>query len=114
MADAVRMFDPNLQLLGVPAADSAIEHAAAAHGLTFHVEGFADRGYTPEGMLIPRGQPGAMLTDETAAATQAIELADRGIVSICLHSDTPGAAELAAAVAVGLLQAGYELRSFAR
>jgi UPF0271 protein len=54
------------------------------------------------------------LTDEDQAAAQAVAVADRGIVSICLHSDTPGAATLGAAVAVGLLKAGYELRPFAR
>lgn len=112
VATAVRMFDPTLPLLGLPGTDSAIERAASEHGLTFKFEGFADRGYTAEGTLIPRGQPGALLTDETAATNQAVDLADRGITSICLHSDTPGAAELGAAVAVGLLQAGFELRPF--
>jgi UPF0271 protein len=112
VATAVRMFDPTLPLLGLPGTDSAIERAAAEHGLTFKFEGFADRGYTAEGTLVPRGQPGALLTDETAATNQAVDLADRGITSICLHSDTPGAAELGAAVAVGLLQAGFELRPF--
>ena len=114
VATAVRVFDPTLPLLGLPGTDSAIEEAAAEQGLTFCFEGFADRGYTPEGTLVPRGQTGALLTDETAATEQAIDLAGRGITSICLHSDTPGAAELAAAVAVGLLQAGFELRPFTR
>jgi 5-oxoprolinase (ATP-hydrolysing) subunit A len=112
VATAVRMFDPTLPLLGLPGTDSAIERAAAEHGLKFRFEGFADRGYTPEGTLIPRSQPGALLTDEIEATNQAVDLAGRGITSICLHSDTPGAAELGAAVAVGLLQAGFELRSF--
>ncbi len=54
---------PTLPLLGLPGTDSAIEHAAAQRGLAFCFEGFADRGYTPEGTLVPRGQPGALLTD---------------------------------------------------
>jgi UPF0271 protein len=54
------------------------------------------------------------LTDEDSASKQAVAVADRGITSICIHSDTPGAATLGAAVAVGLLQAGYELRPFTR
>ncbi len=114
VATAVRLYDPTLPLLGLPRAGSAIERAAVEHGLNFCFEGFADRGYAADGTLIPRGQPGALLTDDDAATKQALELADRGIASICLHSDTPGAAELAAAVAVGLLQAGFELRSFTR
>jgi UPF0271 protein len=114
VASAIRIFDPTLPLLGLPGTDSAIEHAAAEYGLSFCFEGFADRGYTAEGTLVPRGQPGALLTDGDAAAAQALALADRGITSICVHSDTPGAAELAAAVAAGLLRDGYELRPFTR
>ena len=114
VASAVKRYDPKLPLLGLPGTDSAIERAAAEHGLTFRFEGFADRGYADDGTLIPRSQPGALLTDEDAAANQALALADRGITSICLHSDTPGAATLGAAVAVGLMQAGYELRAFTR
>jgi UPF0271 protein len=114
VAAAVRSFDPALPLLGLPGTDSAIERAAARHDLTFCFEGFADRGYTPEGTLVPRGQPGALLTDGAAATKQAIDLAERGITSICLHSDTPGAAALAVAVADGLRRGGYELRAFTR
>jgi 5-oxoprolinase (ATP-hydrolysing) subunit A len=114
VASAVQRYDPKLPLLGLPGTDSAIERAAARHGLAFVFEGFADRGYTAEGTLIPRGQPGALLTDEDAAATQAVAVAERGIASICLHSDTPGAATLGAAVAVSLMQAGFELRPFTR
>ncbi|HSB86388.1 MAG TPA: LamB/YcsF family protein, partial [Ilumatobacteraceae bacterium] len=84
------------------------------HGLSFCFEGFADRGYTAEGTLVPRSQPGALITDGGAAASQAIELANRDIASICVHSDTPGAAELAAAVRAGLLAEGFELRPFTR
>lgn len=112
VASAVKSFDASLPLLGLPGTDSAIERAAATHGLAFCFEGFADRGYTAEGTLVPRGQPGALLTNGADAADQAIRLAERGITSICLHSDTPGAAELAVAVQAGLVQAGYELRSF--
>jgi len=112
VAKAVKLFDASLPLLGLPGTDSAIERASAEHGLGFCFEGFADRGYTPEGTLIPRNQPGALLTDGASAAAQAIALAERGITSICLHSDTPGAAELAPVVAEALQQAGFELRSF--
>lgn len=114
VASAVHRYDAKLPLLGLPGTDSAIERAAARYGLPFVFEGFADRGYTAEGTLIPRGQPGALLTDEDDAAKQAVAVADRGIASICIHSDTPGAATLGAAVAVSLMQAGYELRPFTR
>lgn len=114
VASAVKRFDASLPLLGLPGTGSEIERAAGENGLRFLFEGFADRGYAADGTLIPRGQPGALLTDGDAASRQAIDVAGRGITSICLHSDTPGAAELGAAVAVGLLQAGFELRAFTR
>ena len=114
VARAVKQYDATLPLLGLPGTGSEIERAAAENGLTFLFEGFADRGYAADGTLIPRGQAGALLTDGDAAAQQAVAVADRGITSICIHSDTPGAAELGAAVAVGLLQAGFELRPFTR
>jgi UPF0271 protein len=114
VARAVKQYDATLPLLGLPGTGSEIERAAAENGLKFLFEGFADRGYAADGTLIPRGQPGALLTDGDAAAQQAVAVADRGITSICIHSDTPGAAELGAAVAVGLLQAGFELRPFTR
>lgn len=114
VASAIRIFDPTLPLLGLPGTNSAIEQSAAEHGLSFCFEGFADRGYTAEGTLVPRSQPGALITDGGAAASQAIELANRDIASICVHSDTPGAAELAAAVRAGLLAEGFELRPFTR
>jgi UPF0271 protein len=114
VARAVKQYDSTLPLLGLPGTGSEIERAAAENGLTFLFEGFADRGYAADGTLIPRSQPGALLTDGDAAAAQAIDVAERGITSICIHSDTPGAAELGASVAVGLLQAGFELRAFTR
>ena len=112
VANAVKAYDPTLPILVLP--KSAIERVAAEQGLITRTEGFADRGYAADGTLIPRSQPGALLTDEGDASNQAIAVAGRGIASICLHSDTPGAATLGAAVAVALIKAGFELRSFTR
>ncbi|WP_243695359.1 LamB/YcsF family protein [Agromyces protaetiae] len=100
-----------LALLGL--AGSALERAAAAAGLRFAREGFADRGARPDGSLIPRGEPGAVLHDPGAVAARAVELAHAGGVdSICLHGDTPGAADLARAVRAALEADGVEIRSF--
>ncbi len=111
VAKAVQLYNPALPLL-LGLRGSAIDKAASSLGLTVCPEGFADRGYAPDGTLVPRSEPGALLTDDEAAGAQAVALANRGMASICVHSDTPGAAALAAAVAVRLLQAGYELRAF--
>jgi UPF0271 protein len=89
-----------------------IEQAAAA-GLVTAAEGFADRGYTEDGRLVPRSEPGAIL-DETDAVAQALRLAqDDSIRSLCVHGDTPGALNLARRVAQLLRGAGIERRAFA-
>jgi len=66
-------------------------------------EGFADRATRPDGTLVPRGDPGALVVDPARAAELARELAVRGDVdTICVHGDTPGAAMMARAVRAAL------------
>jgi UPF0271 protein len=60
-------------------------------------EGFADRAMLADGSLVPRSEPGALITDPTAAAAQAKQLA-RVVDTICVHADTPGALAIARAV----------------
>jgi UPF0271 protein len=111
IAVAVASVDPSLKLLGLP--DSELLSAAAAHGLEGVAEGFPDRAYRPDGTLVPRSDPGAVL-DHDAALEQARRLAEEGRVrSLCIHSDTPGAADLAIAIRNRLIGAGFEVRPFA-
>ncbi len=108
---AIVAVDRHLTLLAPP--DSEMSRAAEAHGLAHVAEGFADRAYKPDGTLVPRGEPGAVLDGEQAL-TQCVELAGSGrFRSLCLHSDTPGAAELAIAIRNRLIGAGFEVRPFA-
>ncbi len=66
-------------------------------------EGFADRGYDGDGRLLPRGTPGALLQDPTAAATQARHLDATGSFdTLCVHGDSPGAIAVARAVRAAL------------
>jgi len=82
-------------------------------------EGFADRAYLPDGRLAPRSLPGALVVDPEQAARQAVRMACEGRVTaldgtdlavsvqtICVHGDTPGAAELARAVRLALEESG--------
>ncbi|PTL79548.1 LamB/YcsF family protein [Vitiosangium sp. GDMCC 1.1324] len=74
----------------------ALREAARAAGLDYACEGFADRGTRPDGSLIPRGQPGAVLTDPVVARENALRLALGGTVdTLCVHGDSPGAVEMA-------------------
>jgi UPF0271 protein len=82
-------------------------------GLAVAVEGFADRGYAPDGTLVARGEPGALLGEDDAVS-QALRLARDGSVdSLCLHGDGPDAATLARRIRAELTSAGVELRAFA-
>ncbi|MFG2297948.1 LamB/YcsF family protein [Streptomyces sp. NPDC048603] len=101
-----------LPVLGLPG--SLLLDAAAEAGLPAVPEAFADRAYTPEGTLVPRGEPGAVLHDPDAVVRQALELVRTGAGrSLCLHGDTPGAAGLAMRVRQALVEAGVAVEAFA-
>jgi UPF0271 protein len=91
-------------LMGQPGFE--ILAAAARAGIRGYREGFADRLLLPDGGLAPRSEPGAVL-DPDLAAQQAIHLAQSGQYdTICVHGDTKGAAQVAAAVRKALTDAG--------
>jgi 5-oxoprolinase (ATP-hydrolysing) subunit A len=121
---AVRAYGGDLPILGLPGS-ALLAHAEAA-GLPAVPEAFADRAYTPEGALVPRREPGAVLADPIAVAARAVRMATEGEVvavdgsvvavrpaSLCVHGDAPDAVALAAAVRSGLEAAGVVLRPFA-
>lgn len=82
---------------------------AAAAGRGVLLEGFPDRGYRPDGRLLPRGEPGALLEHTEDIVAQALRLAGT-VDSLCLHGDTPGAVAHAHAVRRALEAAGWSLR----
>lgn len=123
VADAVAAYGGGLPLLGLPG--SALLRAAESAGLRAVREGFADRGYTAAGTLVPRREPGALVHDPATVAERAVRMAVDGEVvafdgtrrrldidSVCVHGDTPGAVELARAVRTALEAAGLPLSSF--
>jgi UPF0271 protein len=73
------------------------------------LEGFPDRAYGDDGRLVPRDQPGAVLSDDATIAANAVELATR-VDSVCVHGDSPGAVGHARAVRQALEGAGWVLR----
>jgi 5-oxoprolinase (ATP-hydrolysing) subunit A len=87
------------QIVVIGPARGALRDAAAAAGLTYLREGFADRGTRADGSLVPRNEPGALVLDPTLAAERARALVTGGAVdAICVHGDTPGALAIARAV----------------
>jgi UPF0271 protein len=112
IVSAIAAVDRQLKLLAPP--DSELLRAAEAHGIEGFAEGFADRAYRDDGTLAPRDEIGAVLTDTDAVVAHAEQLAGSGrFRSLCLHSDTPGAADLAVAIRNRLIGAGFEIRPFA-
>jgi UPF0271 protein len=94
---AIAALGRDLVLLGPRG--GALAEAVKAAGLGYAVEGFADRATRADGSLVPRDQPGALITEPSAAVTRALDLAQAGEVdTLCVHGDTPGAAAIAHAV----------------
>jgi UPF0271 protein len=121
---AVRSFDPSLAVVGAPG--SALLRLADAAGLRAVAEGFADRGYLPDGGLVPRSEAGALVTEPAEVARRVVRMAsEREVVavdgsvvrldveSVCLHGDTDGAVALAAAVRAALADARIDVAAFA-
>lgn len=105
---AVSRAAPGAVLVGL--SGSAGMEAWAAMGLRVVSEAFADRMYESDGSLRARGEAGAVITDAGEAARQAVRLAARA-GTICVHSDTEGALEIARAVRAALEAAGVIVRS---
>lgn len=122
---AIRSYDRELAVLGPPG--SVLLQLAAAGGLQVVAEAFVDRAYQPDGRLVDRREPGAVLDDELEVAGRAVALAISGHViavdgsalavhagSICVHGDTPGAARLVRAVRDALEHADIDVAPFRR
>ena len=123
VAEAVHAADPGLPVLGL--ADSVFFAEARQLGLRTVAEAFADRAYQPDGQLVPRSEPGAVLHDPMQIAERVLTMVTAGITtaldgstiaieveSICVHGDSPGAVGIASAVRDRLLSEGITLAAF--
>lgn len=106
IAKAVKAVDPALVLVGL--ANSELIRAGEHYGLATRQEVFADRGYQPDGSLIPRGQPGALVDSDRQAISQTLAMIQQGQVqslsgewvkvqadTVCLHGDGAHALDFA-------------------
>jgi UPF0271 protein len=102
----------SLPVLGLPG--SLLERRARDESVRFISEGFADRRYRPDGSLVPRTEPDALIHDPKEAVEQVEWLIGKKQVrTVCVHGDTPGAVEFVRAVRGFLLDRGHELKAFA-
>jgi UPF0271 protein len=123
VAEAVQLADAALPVLGM--AGSAFFDEASRRGLRTVAEAFADRAYTPDGQLVSRREPGAVLHDPGTIADRVATMVNSGQVtaidgtavavsveSVCVHGDSPGAVQIATAVRDRLTAAGTDIRAF--
>lgn len=123
VVSAILSYRPTLPLLVLPG--SVAQRIAQQVGLPNFSEGFADRAYEPDGQLVSRNRPGAVLHDPTQVAARAVRMVREGTVvtidgsvlsldvaTLCVHGDSPGAVEMARAVRAAMLDAGVELAPF--
>lgn len=122
VARAAAVLDRELILFGLPG--SELVTAGERAGLRTAREGFADRAYQPDGTLVPRAEPGAVIHDPEVVVRRALRMVREGTVeavdgsrvplvidTLCVHGDTPGAAELAARIRRALVDAGVEVKA---
>lgn len=121
---AIRAVDPGLVLVAL--AGSSLIELAREEGLTCVAEAFADRAYTPEGTLVSRREPGAVLHDPQLIGQRMLRLVKEGTLeaidgsitriqtdSICVHGDSPAAVAMARELRRVLEQANMQLQPFA-
>ena len=121
VARAAYAVSPRFVLITSPF--SKLHEKGAELGMSVATEGFADRAYRPDGSLVPRNEPGALLTSPKAAAAQALSIVreycvkttdgsviDLTVDTLCLHGDTPGAKDIGRAVRTALLKAEVVVR----
>src|SRR5579859_4277665 len=123
IAQGVAKFSKDLVLMGL--AGSPMLDVFREAGFAVAAEAFADRRYEPDGTLRSRKFDDALIRNPEEAARQALGIAERGVViasdgsevpvdaqTICIHGDTPGSVQIAAAVARTLREAGVTVGPF--
>lgn len=121
---AVRGLDPQLAVLAI--SGTMLEQVAREQGVAVYSEVFADRAYQPNGQLVPRSQPGAVLDDAKEAADRLVGYLRSGRMpvaggepialradSICVHGDSAHAVEMARHIRARLQAEGVVLAPFA-
>jgi 5-oxoprolinase (ATP-hydrolysing) subunit A len=125
IANGVARWSNDVVLVGL--AGSAMLDVFREAGFRVAAEAFADRRYEADGSLRSRKHEDALIRDPGEAGRQALRIATRGTVvahdgheiavsahTICIHGDTPGVANMAAAVATALQGAGVRLKAIGR
>jgi 5-oxoprolinase (ATP-hydrolysing) subunit A len=124
MIGAIRKYDSELTL-ALMAAGAAVPHAKKS-GIRIATLAFLDRGYGPEGRIVPRHHPEALLKSAAAVEARVRDIVEDGVVRavdgtplpadvdmVLLHCDTPGAGDMAQGVVRALARLNVSIRPLA-
>jgi len=111
IVSAVSATLPGAAFVGLPG--SELQNAAIARSVRFVAEGFVDRAYQADGQLVPRSEPGAVHDRLEQILSQAVSLVGK-VDTLCVHGDTPGAAEIAREVRKELEKQGVKIHAIRR
>ena len=123
VSEAIAAIDPDLILFVLAGVDrEKLERIGAKHGIRIAYEFFGDRAYNPDGSLVSRKEPGAVIHDHQFVAEKVLKMVTDGKVdcidgsqielaadTICVHGDNPAALELVKNIRNTLLNAGVEI-----
>ncbi len=122
LAEEVAAVDAELLFFGL--AQSQLAEAAAAVGLRFVAEGFADRAYTAAGHLVPRSEPGAVIADVSLMTQRVVDWLHHGTIetatgstvklaieTLCLHGDHADSLVTAKSLYAAIQQVGVSIQA---
>ena len=120
---AVHAVDPHLAILAI--SGTMLEQVARQRAVPVFSEIFADRGYTPDGLLVPRSDPGAMIHDPDVAAKRLLGFFQNWQMptvggapvtlaadSVCIHGDSPDAVAMAGHIRASFTARGIGIAPF--
>ncbi|PIE61415.1 MAG: hypothetical protein CSA29_03370 [Desulfobacterales bacterium] len=127
VAEAILSLDPALRFVALAGKKGELmRQMGEALGLKVIFEAFPDRAYTPEGTLVPRHQPGAVITDPGEVAKRAMDMAEGHVIAVdgscieldvqtlCVHGDNPDAVNLVRQIRTGLEKNGVQVVTMSR
>ena len=123
VSEAIAAIDPDLILFVLAGVDrEKLERIGAKHGIRIAYEFFGDRAYNPDGSLVSRKEPGAVIHDHQFVAEKVLKMVTEGKVvcidgseieltadTICVHGDNPAALELVKNIRETLLASEIEI-----
>ena len=111
------------EIIHVVLANSPWQNLLSSKKIKFAKEGFADRALTDDGLLVPRSEKGAVISNKDQILERTIGMVQTGSIksisgklikidpdTICLHGDNNESVSLAKSIKEELLRSGCDLK----